>query len=198
MVVRKLTANPPASQDQYPELASRLIELGETYLNPRLIAREKHGAVGAERPAGDCIDARSASVTYYSTGSNPRCSLVPDASGPSRCSTLVGTPRAGSRCGVRRCRSQPETTERPRLFDSGVLGMRRMPAQRMGTTAFTIGRFDVVGQDALGVAEFVGHVALASERLASYTSAVPLSVLHMHLRLSDPACVTRTAWDLRD
>lgn len=45
MVVRKLNANPPTKQDQYPELASRLLELAETYLNPRLLAREKHGAV---------------------------------------------------------------------------------------------------------------------------------------------------------
>ena len=45
MVVRKLTANPPAGQDQYPELARSLAELANTYLNPRLLAREKHGAV---------------------------------------------------------------------------------------------------------------------------------------------------------
>ncbi len=45
MVVRKLTANPPAGQDQYPELARSLAELANTYLNPRLLVREKHGAV---------------------------------------------------------------------------------------------------------------------------------------------------------
>ena len=45
MVVRKLTANPPAERDQYPELASRLEELIDAYAKPRFLAREKHGAV---------------------------------------------------------------------------------------------------------------------------------------------------------
>ena len=45
MVVRKLTSNPPAARDQYPELALRLEELVDTYARSRLLAREKHGAV---------------------------------------------------------------------------------------------------------------------------------------------------------
>jgi len=52
MVVRKLTANPPHRQDQYPELASRLSELAKTYLNPRLLPREKHGAVALNAVLG--------------------------------------------------------------------------------------------------------------------------------------------------
>jgi len=45
MVVRKLTANPPEQCDQYPELASRLEELVDVYARPRLLPREKYGAV---------------------------------------------------------------------------------------------------------------------------------------------------------
>ena len=41
MVVRKLTANPPASNESLSDLAARLNGLAETYLNPRLLAREK-------------------------------------------------------------------------------------------------------------------------------------------------------------
>jgi hypothetical protein len=52
MVVRKLTANPPASSESLPDLAARLNELSETYLNPRLLAREKHGAVALNAVIG--------------------------------------------------------------------------------------------------------------------------------------------------
>jgi len=45
MVVRKLTANPPAERDRYPGLALRLEELVDAYARPRFLAREKHGAV---------------------------------------------------------------------------------------------------------------------------------------------------------
>jgi hypothetical protein len=45
MVVRKLTANPPGEEDFLPELADRLFEIAATYLNPRLLAREKYGAI---------------------------------------------------------------------------------------------------------------------------------------------------------
>jgi len=45
MVVRKLTANPPAQRDQYSELALRLEELVDVYARPRLLPREKYGAV---------------------------------------------------------------------------------------------------------------------------------------------------------
>lgn len=45
MVVRKLASNPPAARDHYSELALRLEELVDTYAKPRLLAREKHGAV---------------------------------------------------------------------------------------------------------------------------------------------------------
>ncbi|MFI5456742.1 MAG: hypothetical protein ACHRXM_14950 [Isosphaerales bacterium] len=64
MVVRKLTANPPAGRDQYSELASRLIELAETYLNPRLLGREKHGAVALNAVLGIVLarDPRVSSV----------------------------------------------------------------------------------------------------------------------------------------
>ena len=45
MLVRKLTANPPAQRDQYSELALRLEELVDVYARPRLLPREKYGAV---------------------------------------------------------------------------------------------------------------------------------------------------------
>lgn len=43
-VMRKLTAHPPAVDDSEPELADRLMDVARTYLNPRLLPREKHGA----------------------------------------------------------------------------------------------------------------------------------------------------------
>jgi len=45
MVVRKLTANPPEQRDLYPELALQLEELIDIYARPRLLPREKYGAV---------------------------------------------------------------------------------------------------------------------------------------------------------
>jgi nucleotide-binding universal stress UspA family protein len=45
MVVRKLVAQLSAGATCDPELARSLAELANTYLNPRLLAREKHGAV---------------------------------------------------------------------------------------------------------------------------------------------------------
>jgi len=45
MVVRKLTANPPAAGDQFPMLALRLEELVDAYTRPRLLTREKYGAI---------------------------------------------------------------------------------------------------------------------------------------------------------
>ena len=45
MVVRKLTANLPSSDDSAPELADRLMDVAEAYLSPRLLSREKYGAV---------------------------------------------------------------------------------------------------------------------------------------------------------
>jgi hypothetical protein len=64
MVVRKLTANPPVGQGLHMELASRLLELADTYLNPRLLAREKYGAVALNTVLG-CVltrDSRAAEV----------------------------------------------------------------------------------------------------------------------------------------
>lgn len=52
MAVRKLTTRPPTRPNQNPELGGRLVELAETYLNPRLIAREKHGAVALNAVLG--------------------------------------------------------------------------------------------------------------------------------------------------
>jgi hypothetical protein len=52
MVLRKLTSNPPPSRDQYPDLGACLAELAETYLSPRLLAREKHGAVALNAVLG--------------------------------------------------------------------------------------------------------------------------------------------------
>lgn len=45
MAVRKLTADPPDHADPEHELADRLMELVRAYTNPRLLAREKYGAV---------------------------------------------------------------------------------------------------------------------------------------------------------
>jgi hypothetical protein len=52
MVVRKLTANPPIGSGEYPELAGALLDLALTYLNPRLLARKKHGAVALDAALG--------------------------------------------------------------------------------------------------------------------------------------------------
>ncbi len=52
MVVRKLTANPPVSDESFPELAARLNKLANKYLNPHLLAREKHGAVALNAVLG--------------------------------------------------------------------------------------------------------------------------------------------------
>ncbi len=43
-VVWKLAADPPVKDNPEPALGDRLWEIAQTYLNPRLIAREKHGA----------------------------------------------------------------------------------------------------------------------------------------------------------
>lgn len=43
-IVRKLSMQPPVSGDPEPHLATCLLEVARTYLNPRLIAREMHGA----------------------------------------------------------------------------------------------------------------------------------------------------------
>jgi len=43
-VVRKLTWHPPLHHDSEPELADKLMDIVSTYLNPRLLPREKYGA----------------------------------------------------------------------------------------------------------------------------------------------------------
>jgi hypothetical protein len=52
MVVRKLTANPPTRESQYPDLAQVLADLAATYLNPRLLPRPKHGTVALDAVLG--------------------------------------------------------------------------------------------------------------------------------------------------
>jgi hypothetical protein len=52
MVVRKLTSNPAAARDHYPELALRLEDLVDTYAKPRLLTREKHGAIALNAMLG--------------------------------------------------------------------------------------------------------------------------------------------------
>jgi len=44
-LVRKLVSQPPEEPDSEPELGDRLMELASTYLNARLLSREKYGAV---------------------------------------------------------------------------------------------------------------------------------------------------------
>lgn len=43
-VVRKLTWHPPLHDDSEQDLAARLMDVAESYLNPRLLTREKYGA----------------------------------------------------------------------------------------------------------------------------------------------------------
>ena len=45
MIVRKLKANSTKPHDALPELGDRLREIADTYLNPRLLTREKYGAI---------------------------------------------------------------------------------------------------------------------------------------------------------
>ena len=66
-----------------------------------------------------------------------------------------------------------------------------MPAQRVGNNAVAVRRFDVVGQDAAGAPEFVGHVALAQREAASYRATEPLNVVHMRPPLEHAGSVLR-------
>jgi hypothetical protein len=52
MIVRKLTANPLEPSDSLPELGDRLLEIAKTYLNPRLLAREKYRAIALNATLG--------------------------------------------------------------------------------------------------------------------------------------------------
>ncbi|NUN97751.1 MAG: hypothetical protein HUU16_16435 [Candidatus Omnitrophica bacterium] len=45
MVARKFAANPPAAPEPEPELATRLMELAEAYLNPRVLPRGRFSAI---------------------------------------------------------------------------------------------------------------------------------------------------------
>ncbi len=45
MLVRKLIANPPERADAEPELADHLMDMARTYLSPRMLSRDKYGAV---------------------------------------------------------------------------------------------------------------------------------------------------------
>ena len=47
MVYRKFEANPPARPDPHPQLAARLWEIAEAYVNPHVILREKHATVAS-------------------------------------------------------------------------------------------------------------------------------------------------------
>ena len=49
MVVRKLSVHPPQEPDSLPYLTDRLSELVKTYLNPRLLSRDKYPAVALTR-----------------------------------------------------------------------------------------------------------------------------------------------------
>ena len=45
MVVRKLTAVLPLDANRLPELGTQMMDLARTYLNPRLLPRQHHGAI---------------------------------------------------------------------------------------------------------------------------------------------------------
>ena len=45
MLVRKLSAVLPRESNSFPELGSQLMDLARTYLNPRLLPRQHHGAI---------------------------------------------------------------------------------------------------------------------------------------------------------
>lgn len=62
MVVRKLTALPPTKKDGLPDLAGRLADLCETYVNPRLLARPKHGALAVNAVLGVVLTRDRSSV----------------------------------------------------------------------------------------------------------------------------------------
>jgi hypothetical protein len=52
MVVRKLIANTAMQAELLPDLADRLFEIASTYLKPRLLGREKHGAIALNAVLG--------------------------------------------------------------------------------------------------------------------------------------------------
>lgn len=47
MIYRNFEVCPPAEMDPYPELARRLLEMVEAYMNPRILLRDKHSAVAS-------------------------------------------------------------------------------------------------------------------------------------------------------
>ena len=47
MIYRNFEVNPPSVLDPQPLLAERLWELAQTYLNPRILLREKHSAAAS-------------------------------------------------------------------------------------------------------------------------------------------------------
>ncbi len=51
-LVRRLTSQPPEQPDSEPELGDRLMEVASTYLNARLLSREKYGAVALNAVLG--------------------------------------------------------------------------------------------------------------------------------------------------
>ncbi len=178
MVVRKLTPNPPAERDQYTELALRLEELVDAYAKPRFLAREKYGAVALNAVLGLVLtrsgrDAelvermRTLDVPWFQQILARRAARL-------RADLLA---RVGGE--IRRHRPSPGTTQRFESVHSRIIGGRRMPAQRVGSTPIAIRRFEVVGQDASGEPGFVGHVALAAEDHASYAASAVLPVSHM-------------------
>lgn len=54
-----------------------------------------------------------------------------------------------------------------------------MPAQRLNHQPTTIRRFDVIGQDSEGVAHFVRHLGLSSERREQFGPRETISLTHM-------------------
>jgi hypothetical protein len=54
-LVRKLSQTPPEKSDSEPQLAERLYEIVELYLNPRLLARDKFAAVALNAILSLCL-----------------------------------------------------------------------------------------------------------------------------------------------
>ncbi len=71
MVFRNFEAHPPVAVDTHPELAQRLLEMVQAYVNPRILLRDKHSA--AASLAIEAIVAMRSSLAVEAWQAAARC-----------------------------------------------------------------------------------------------------------------------------
>jgi hypothetical protein len=74
MIYRNFEVHPPVQADAFPELALRLWEMVQVYINPRIILRDKHSAV-ASLSIEALVAMRSAwaEAAWRAANENPHC-----------------------------------------------------------------------------------------------------------------------------